>query len=286
MGRFGQLSVSDSEGVRSLDCNWACHGSSFLLPAGELAGASHQPGPVPESDYMLGWLIAAAAAPDGHVLMGGLGSGAGPIALAWAFPRLRVTVVEIDPAIIALARRHFPLLPALEAAGRIAVVQQDVVEHVWRARDAGWSLACLDAYRDSSGLYCPPALLQALHGRAAAVWLNILEGADFAATRQLADALVDTGWTPVSVLPVNEVPQGTERGNVLLGTQAPAMPLLRGFRPFGGLDHPHARKADARLAGMLARRQAWSRIALADHGPDPLEPAFPSRDAQRPGRRP
>lgn len=268
MGRFGQLSVSDSEGVRSLSCSWACHGSSFLLPAAELAGGRLEPGPVPESDYMLGWLIAAAARPDGHVLMGGLGSGAGPIALAWAFPRLHVTVVEIDPLIVALARRHFPLLGHFEAAGRIAVVEQDVVEHVWQAGGADWSLACLDAYRDSASLYCPSALLQALHGRAAAVWLNILEDAAFDVTRRFADVLIDTGWSPACVLPVNEVPHGIPRGNVLLGTQAPAMTALRGFQPFGALDHPHARKADARLAGMLARQQPWARIAAGSAAED------------------
>lgn len=261
-GRFGQLSVCDAGGIRSLSCTWACHGSAWIEPAVEIGGVRFQPGPLPESLYLLSWLLAAAARPDGHVLMAGLGPGVGPIALAWAFPDLRITVVEIDPAMITLARRHFPLLAHYEALGRIRIVQQDIVEHVWQANDADWSIACLDAYQDTTSLYSPTALLQALHGRADAVWMNILEANGFEVTRRYADTLIDTGWQPECVMPVHDHADGVMCGNVLLGTVPLDQQALSGFAPFAGIDHPFAVRAQAQLVNLLSRARPWSTVAV------------------------
>jgi hypothetical protein len=261
-GRFGQLSVCDGGGIRSLSCTWACHGSVWIEPAVEIGGVRFLPGPLPESLYLLTWLLAAAARPDGHVLMAGLGAGVGPIALAWAFPALRITVVEIDPEMITLARRHFPLLAHYEAQGQIRIVRQDIVEHVWQATDNDWSIACLDAYQETTSLYSPSALLQALHGRADAIWMNILESNGFEVTRRYADTLIDAGWQPQCVMPVQDHTEGIMCGNVLLGTQPIDVQALSTFAPFSSIDHPFAQRANAQLANLLTHVRPWSTVAV------------------------
>ena len=263
-GRFGQLSISDSENVRSLGCSWACHGSVWIDPSVDLDGVTYSPGPVPESVYLLGWIIAAAAKPDGHVLMAGLGSGVGPIALAWAFPDLTVTVVEIDPAIIALARQWFPLLAYYEAQGRIRIVTDDILAYVWKAQDADWSVACLDAYEDEPRLLAPSSLLQALHGRADQIWMNILEEDGSQVTDRYAALLIDTGWEPTAVMPVHDPPGDVACGNVLLSTVMPDRALLSAVQPFSIIDDPIARRADRQILTLLSHLRRWTRVQDAD----------------------
>lgn len=263
-GRFGQLSISDAANVRSLGCSWACHGSVWIDPAVDLDGVTYSPGPVPESVYLLGWIIAAAARPDGHVLMAGLGSGVGPIALAWAFPDLTVTVVEIDPAIIALARQWFPLLAYYEAQGRIRIVADDILAYVWKAQDADWSVACLDAYEDEPRLLAPSSLLQALHGRADQIWMNILEEDGSQVTDRYAALLIDTGWEPVAVMPVHDPHGDVACGNVLLSTVMPDRALLSEVQPFSIIDHPIARHADRQILTLLSHLRRWTRVQDAN----------------------
>jgi len=263
-GRFGQLSISDSDNVRSLGCSWTCHGSVWIDPAVDLDGVTYSPGPVPESVYLLGWIIAAAAKPDGHVLMAGLGSGVGPIALAWAFPDLTVTVVEIDPAIIALARQWFPLLAYYEAQGRIRIVTDDILAYVWKAQEADWSVACLDAYEDEPRLLAPSSLLQALHGRADQIWMNILEEDGSQVTDRYAALLIDTGWEPTAVMPVHDPHGDVACGNVLLSTVMPDRALLSEVQPFSIIDHPIARRADRQILTLLSHLRRWTRVQDAD----------------------
>ena len=270
-GLFGQLSVSDTADVRSLGCSWACHGSVWIEPAVHLDGVTYSPGPVPESVYLLGWLIAAAARPDGHVLMAGLGSGVGPIALAWAFPDLTVTVVEIDPAIIAMARQWFPLLAYYEAQGRIRIVTDDILAHVWQAPETDWSVACLDAYKEIPRLHAPSSLLQALHGRVDQIWMNILEDGGTQVTDRYAELLIDTGWEPAAVMSVHDPHGDVACGNVLLSTAMPDRNALAAFTPFAAIDHARARLADRQIAMLLSHLRSWTSVrdldldALSEH---------------------
>ncbi len=261
-GRFGTLTVSDEDGVRALCCDSACHGASWLEPAVPIDGVLVQPGPIPESIYQLGWLLAAAARPTGHVLMAGLGPGAGPVALAWAYPKLRITVVEVDPVIVALARRQYPLLAHFERTGQIRIVIQDIVEHVWQATDGDWSLACLDAYANVNSIYCPSELLQGLHGRAEAVWVNVLEEHERLLTRRQAQVLEDAGWPPAVIMPIRDPIEGTLWGNVLIGTQPLDREALLGFAPFATLDHANAARAQAQLDTLIGLTHPY--LAIVD----------------------
>lgn len=97
--------------------------------------------------------LAAAAAPippPRRALVVGLGAGTVPMFLRSAFPACEVEVVELDPAIVALAREWFEL--AEDRRLRVAV--GDGRAFLERARRR-WDLIVLDAYSESS---IPPHL--------------------------------------------------------------------------------------------------------------------------------
>lgn len=83
---------------------------------------------------------ATAAASHGEcgsslsVLVLGLGGGALPAFLAHQFPQLQVTVVEVDPAVVSVARRCFGAEES--GSGRVRVVTADAFSVVERLADA------------------------------------------------------------------------------------------------------------------------------------------------------
>lgn len=97
-------------------------GASFFNPT---AAAVQQdligPGPIPACRYMTGWLAAAALQPYASAVMVGLGSGAGAIAYLHE-SHADLTVVEIDPDVVALAEDGFPLLKHYQDAGRLRII--------------------------------------------------------------------------------------------------------------------------------------------------------------------
>ena len=90
------------------------------------------------------------------VLVAGLGGGTLPTALAELLPNLRVDVVEIDPAVVQVARTYFDF----QENDRVSVHIQDARVFVKRALQRGrqYDLVILDAY---SGDYIPEHLMTA-----------------------------------------------------------------------------------------------------------------------------
>jgi len=81
---------------------------------------------------------------DARVLLVGLGGG-GFLAATDAWPKARVTAVEIDPVVVSLARAHF----ALDARRTERVVVDDGRAFLQRGAESGrapWDLVLLDAY--------------------------------------------------------------------------------------------------------------------------------------------
>lgn len=89
-----------------------------------------------------------------RVLVAGLGGGTLPAALAALLPQATIDVVEIDPAVVAVAERYF----GFRASARLRVVVADARVFVKRAlaRDARYHAVLLDAY---GGDYIPEHLL-------------------------------------------------------------------------------------------------------------------------------
>ena len=98
-------------------------------------------------------LLLLEPAPE-RILVAGLGGGTLPTALAALLPAATVDVVEIDPAVVALAKRYF----GFEATARVRLEVVDARVFVKRAlaREARYDAVLLDAY---GGDYIPEHLL-------------------------------------------------------------------------------------------------------------------------------
>lgn len=98
-------------------------------------------------------LLLLQPAPE-RILVAGLGGGTLPTALAALLPQAAIDVVEIDPAVVAVAERYF----GFAASARLRVVVADARVFVKRAlaRGDSYGAVLLDAY---GGDYIPEHLL-------------------------------------------------------------------------------------------------------------------------------
>ena len=89
-----------------------------------------------------------------RVLIAGLGGGTLPTALAELFPEAQIDIVEIDPAVVAVAKRFF----GFTETAKLKVFTQDARVFTKRAliRNATYDLIMLDAY---NGDYIPEHLM-------------------------------------------------------------------------------------------------------------------------------
>ena len=145
---FGQVSVVDSfdPDVRLLKINNEIEGQTFLLPSAlTFSCLIDGPGAVSASRYLYGFIIAAWQFPDSHGLVLGLGAGAGVTMLLALFPKLTLTVIEIDPQLIILARRYFPLLAFYEGQGRLRIIKSDAKVYLERCEDK-FAFSLLDLF--------------------------------------------------------------------------------------------------------------------------------------------
>jgi spermidine synthase len=89
-----------------------------------------------------------------NVLIVGLGGGTLPTALAELYPAARIDIVELDPAVVAVARQYFGFTPT----DTMRVFEQDARVWVKRAdgRSRRYDLIMLDAF---NGDYIPEHLM-------------------------------------------------------------------------------------------------------------------------------
>ncbi|MCJ8267991.1 MAG: hypothetical protein MJK04_01150, partial [Psychrosphaera sp.] len=142
-GLFGEVTVAQTDDRRYLAIEQEREGSFWLVDG--------QPGYLPASAYVAGFLPAGchfnANVTATRALMLGLGAGAGVIALLSNFSRLHITVVEIDPAIIELSCRYFPLLTQYINSGRLSIICQDAISYVQTHTTTNYDFAILDIYQ-------------------------------------------------------------------------------------------------------------------------------------------
>jgi|GEM_PF-6918301 len=247
-GAFGELMICDDADCRSLWCEAQCLGSLYLDPAASCGG----PGPVPEASYVLGWIMAVLPQPRSRVLMGGLGCGAGVVALLHHFPGCQIEVAEIDPVVVRLARRHVPLLQEWEAAGQV-IIHVEPIEAV-AARGGSWDFALLDCFQYGTEAFVPDSVLTDLRRSCREVWLNVVDDEPGTRTQRWAARFRAHGWTTPTAIALWQVECGAAYfgGNYLLGTAALAGDLMRGFIPFDDLAGPAVDTAQACFTATLA----------------------------------
>jgi hypothetical protein len=155
------------EGGVCLEPTWAQlaaePGLAHLKPAAppDLSPGQPDPGTLNSSAYIsmfaAGILLNSTVPAAPKVLVVGLGSGVGIAQIAHHFPQAIIEVVDIDPAVIAMVRGHFPLLAWLESQGRLHFVAKDARAHVRARAGYGFNLVILDAY--TAGSTIPPHLM-------------------------------------------------------------------------------------------------------------------------------
>jgi len=182
---FGKIEIVDAEDARYLLLSGQIQGGSFHHPSAQstvpgLRGV----GAVAASSYMAGWLLAGAMHPAASVVCVGLGSGAGIIQLLACCPSVDVTVVEIDPVMVEVARKAFPLLQYYEMVGRLNIATADAKDYL--DSEDMFDVGLADAY-DGTSYNIKDSYMPALFSRCKHVYANVIDAITGQSTRHLLE---------------------------------------------------------------------------------------------------
>ncbi len=235
--QFGHLICTDQEGARRLYIGPQCQGGVYLEPPASVVSAELDgPGPIGESPYFVGWLIAGLHNPDGSYLMTGLGSGGGAVQLLYSFPNTTVTILEIDPVVIRCACEAYPLLNHYQDLGRLQIIRGDASELLdGPLADDRWDVGLHDAFDGSYDVLEGPVERVVRQTRYRYVnCIDRLGGPSMAAQVSLLDLTalykVEHLWGL----------RFDEYSNWILTDQPQDRKLLDGWRPFESIDYPSA----------------------------------------------
>lgn len=245
-GMFGPVWVADRDGQRQLMIGNQVQGSAKLDKDGE-------PGPIAVSNYLSGWLLAGAQNPDSSGLMVGLGSGAGVVALLHNFPDMDITCVEIDPAVIRLATKHFPLVAKYQDDGRLRIIEDDASKYLATAldRDDEWDVGYADAYQGANTVHLPEALLLSLAGTCEHLWFNLIDKPDGDLVEKLQKILTEVGSPLSSWFDANNGYDANQTRNLILTTQPMDPESADAFEPYEDLDGDEVDQARERYRTLL-----------------------------------
>jgi precorrin-6B methylase 2 len=196
---------------------------------------------VPSSPYVYGWLLAGVDQPYGSGLMIGLGSGAGVIALLSNFVNFDLTVVEVDPVMVEVALRNFPLLDYYLNQGRLNIVIADANEYL-KTSDH-FQVGFADAYDGGGSFKLIDSYIPALCQKCDAVILNVI---DSPVAQHLAAvaAVCEENGHPIQMVMRASAPEtiGREmpKANYIMTSQALSLQDIDAFIPFANLTEPAA----------------------------------------------
>jgi spermidine synthase len=160
-----------------------------------------------------------------RVLFVGMGGGTAPSRFYHDYPGLRIDVVEIDPAVVATARRFF----GLPGAPRLAVHVQD--GRLWLRRTAErYDLIVLDAYLIDTipfhlatrEFYAEAAARLAPGGAVAANVIGATRGPESRLFRAI-DKTFASVFPAVYVFPVDGESDGAPQNIIIVGTAGPRL---------------------------------------------------------------
>ncbi len=239
---FGPVSVCQDDLVRWMSIGDQVQGRMFHVPASLAVDSQSRPGPGPVSGSVvtLGWLLAGSQHPQGKVLMLGLGAGAGVCALLHNFPKMSMTVVEIDAEVVRLALKHFPLIERYASSGRLNIVTADAAQTL-PSEDAPYDFAAVDIFDGSERFpLAGSGLFKRLGSLAGEVWVNFIGRAVGAEFESLSRSMQQGGFGPacmVSPHPYNMMHLYDEQGtrNWVLASRWPDVQQGLRFIPFTGL---------------------------------------------------
>jgi hypothetical protein len=177
-GMFDTIHVVDTFPARKVFTCGKLQGCLLFDPPADhlYPQCSCGPGPVTDTTYQLAWLMAGARHPKGRGLMLGLGAGSGAVALLHHFPEISLEVVEIDPDMIKVARRYFPLVSYFEQGGRLKVINDDASSFL-SGNPSPYDFALIDISVDGAKaqqLLLSSTFAESLTRVADEIWINAL----------------------------------------------------------------------------------------------------------------
>jgi len=242
-GLFGTIEVRDSDGSRELLINDQRQGGSYLFPDASSVSDRSGPGPVSSSPYHYGWLIAGVMNPTGSGLMTGLGSGAGAVQLLANFSGVDLTVVEIDPNVVQLALKAYPLIGHYINLGQLNIVIDDAGSYLSRRYDK-WDFGLVDTYDGADALI--DKSLPKVADRCEHLYINAIDRFNGPSISKITAIMAVLEKPIVEVFKIT-TPEAVafyeDRSNWILTTEEPDWVKLSKFEPFRDIDHQNADRA-------------------------------------------
>jgi hypothetical protein len=256
-GMFGPITIRQTATTRYLLINGQVQGGALMHPGADIVGMRFEgPGPLSDTIYPLGWVLAGIQRPTASAVMIGLGSGAGITQLLYTCPGVDVTCVEIDPAIIQVCRESFPLIPYYEDQGRLQIICSDAAEYLRNSTDH-WSFGCADAYTGGSN-DTDVSSLSPLLDRCDAVYINAIGTLDGKLLSDLAQCCAEHDKPVQEYFKATQPPARRDGlANWILTTDTIDWAATLAADPFGDIASPGAQQnADLWLAFLATAAKA------------------------------
>ncbi|MCO4781464.1 MAG: hypothetical protein KC646_04015 [Candidatus Cloacimonetes bacterium] len=174
---LGKLFVAQDNKQRRLFINQQNQGGLLL---NKLSSKENNLSTIPESFCSIMFYPAAQLFCDGRLLMLGLGSGSGVIALLTEFTNLRIDVVEKYQEVIDLSLKHFHYLNDFISQGRLQIICDDGLEYINEYSQSNefiqYDAICLDMYSGDQEISfsLEPSSLVSLSCVGKSVWMNYI----------------------------------------------------------------------------------------------------------------
>lgn len=247
---FGPIQVVDRGDARLLLLNGQTQGGSLLQPPAASVDPrlpSDAPGPLSSSAYTLGWVLAGLQNRYGSGVMIGLGSGAGVNELLYCCPDVDLTVIEIDPVMVDMALRGFPLLGYYLDRGRLDIKVASAEKYLREHNDV-WDFGCADGYTGEQDLvadYLPELCVHVNN-----IYLNVIDRPDGPSMRNILQILDEQGKPAVEMIralpPAYQTLPMSVRANWIVTNEPVDVELAQSSDVFPGDSMPEA-----------VRRAAW-----------------------------
>ncbi|PPT05321.1 hypothetical protein CKA32_005813 [Geitlerinema sp. FC II] len=244
-GLFGTVWVLDEPETRFLCIGEQSQGSATKSPSACQWEANCRcgPGPLSESYFASAFLLVGCQMPESSGLVLGLGAGAGVTMSLACFPKLRLTVVEIDPVVIRMCLTFFPLVQHYIDTGRLEIIQADAIAFLNANRRRFDFLQC-DVYQgdlDFPASFASQEFIKTIRQTSPFLFVNIIGELNSPHLRRVLAAF-DAADRPLSTIYTGESLEKskTEPINWFGLTQEANVP--RGFVPFANLSTPSAER--------------------------------------------
>ncbi|MFW2441151.1 MAG: hypothetical protein ACN4GR_17470 [Arenicellales bacterium] len=248
-GKFGQIHIYDFGGKRWLRNSQNIQAATNLSPSSHIVHPDLPcgPGPVQGCTYTLGWLVVGASYSIGFGIVLGLGGAEGIVSLLFNFPNLHLTVIDIDPTIVDMVRKSFPLVKWYEQQGRLTI-HIAAAENFFQSGPKSYDFAIFDLDDASPGIHSllqSDSFLLPLKRSSNSIWFNLLSRIERSDTQEFFKRLHSLGFGDLSVFSCQPRTMNLIVGNELQNSN------YKQFVPFKDLDDPAVQEIRLRYKSFI-----------------------------------